>query len=286
MGDEGQLCEGSIMLRIGRAALAAGAGAAVLLLVLVANAGQDQTELSSSTTSSPSSPSSAHPWAFKPTKFGPLRRKEWQSSRYQVLTLWHIAERSTETCMNAEDMLYPQLEDNNCQDVDRAMKLMQKCMRNQRDGMQNLADSKNGMWDALPKLVYMTHALGEQDRAMVEKKLGSSVVFYTLARLEALHAKCHDAVRSTRERNLDAQLLNYHDKMDSVLRMENMIRYMRRSGAVLPEVYPKGVEGEWGANAVARYRIAPRERFVFSGRNDPLRRAARRGYVPQFPQGA
>jgi len=188
--------------------------------------------------------------------------------------------------MNAEDMLYPNLEDNNCQDVDRAMKLLQTCMRNQRDGMQNLADSKNGMWDALPKLVYMTHALSEQDRSMIEKKLGSSVVFYTLARLEALHAKCHDMVISTRERNLDAQLLNNHGKLDSILRLENMIRYMRKAGAVLPEAYPMGAAGEWGENSVARYRIAPRARFVFSGRNDPLRRAARRGYIPQYAPGA
>ena len=43
----------------------------------------------------------AHPWAFKPTKFGPLRRKEAQSSRYNVLAMWRGTEHALETCMSA-----------------------------------------------------------------------------------------------------------------------------------------------------------------------------------------
>ena len=123
-------------------------------------------------------------WAFKPTKFGPLRRKKWTASRYRVLALWEAAARSTESCMDAVNEIYPDARDDSCEDINRSMAMVQECMRNQRDGYQGLSDSKNGAWDALPQLVDMTHALSNSDREMVAVKLDKSAVFYTLARLE------------------------------------------------------------------------------------------------------
>jgi hypothetical protein len=79
-------------------------------------------------------------WAFKPTKFGPLRRKKWTASRYRVLALWAAAARSTESCMDAVNEIYPDARDDSCADIDRSMALVQKCMRNQRDGYQGLSD--------------------------------------------------------------------------------------------------------------------------------------------------
>ena len=93
--------------------------------------------------------------------------------------------------MDAVNEIYPDARDDSCVDINRSMAMVQECMRNQRDGYQGLSDSKNGAWDALPQLVDMTHALSKSDRDMVATKLDKSAVFYTLARLEALHAGCH-----------------------------------------------------------------------------------------------
>jgi len=51
----------------------------------------------------------ADPWTFQPTKFGPLRRKFAQSSRYEVLALWRATEHALETCMQAVRTIIPVL---------------------------------------------------------------------------------------------------------------------------------------------------------------------------------
>jgi len=218
-------------------------------------------------------------WAFKPTKFGPLRRQKWTASRYRVLALWEAAERSTESCMDAVDEIYPDARDDSCTDIDRSMSMVQECMRNQRDGYQGLADTKNGAWEALPDLVDMTHALSSADREMVATKLDKSAVFYTLARLEALHAGCHGLRPAKNHQQRSGQLTNPNGLADAVTRVDHAIQYMRKVGGVYQEDMPAGPAGEWTERAKAHYE-EPDGKLSFKGNNDSLRRAARRGYMP------
>ena len=221
---------------------------------------------------------------FKPTKFGPLRRAKWTASRYRVLALWAAASRSTESCMDATNEIYPDARDDSCVDIDRSMALVQQCMRNQKDGFQRMADGKNGAWDALPALVDMTHALGTSDRDMVATKLDKSAVFFTLARLEALHAECHGLGPAKDHLARTGQLTSPNGMEDAVARVGNAIQYMRRVSArarwAPHEVMPAGPAGEWVQDAKVTYEEPESGRLAFEGQNDPLRRAARRGYLP------
>lgn len=219
-------------------------------------------------------------WAFKPTKFGPLRRKKWTASRYRVLALWEAASRSTESCMDAVDEIYPDARDDSCVDINRSMSMVQECMRNQKDGYQGLADSKNGAWDALPQLVDMTHALGTSDREMVATKLDKSAVFYTLARLEALHAGCHGLRPAKNHQQRTGQLTNPNGLADAVARVDHAIQYMRKVGGVHKESMPAGPAGEWTEASKASYQEPSNGKLEFKGNNDSLRRAARRNYLP------
>lgn len=206
-------------------------------------------------------------WAFKPTKFGPLRRKKWTASRYRVLALWEAAERSTESCMDAVDEIYPDARDDSCVDVNRATAMVQECMRNQRDGYQGLADSKNGAWDALPELVDMTHALSNSDREMVATKLDKSAVFYTLARLEALHAGCHGLRPAKQHQQRTGQLTNPNGLADAVTRVDHAIQYMRKVGGVYKEEMPAGPGGEWTERAKAHYEEPDSGKLSIKGNN-------------------
>ena len=206
-------------------------------------------------------------WAFKPTKFGPLRRKKWTASRYRVLALWEAAARSTESCMDAVNEIYPDARDDSCEDINRSMAMVQECMRNQRDGYQGLSDSKNGAWDALPQLVDMTHALSNSDREMVAVKLDKSAVFYTLARLEALHAGCHGLRPAKHHEQRTGQLTNPNGLADAVARVDHAIQYMRKVGGVQRETMPAGPGGEWSESAKASYEEPDAEPLHLRGDN-------------------
>lgn len=244
----------------------------------------------------------AHPWAFKPTKFGPIRRKAAQSSRYNVLAMWRGAEHALETCMSAvgrpfplnlrlfgralqwggsranlgaegerargggiegervplgtcgggsepgpveshggaawqEAEIFPKLDDRDCTEVDRTVNMVHECMRHQKDGFQDRAYTKNGAWDVLPLLVEMTNALGEDDREMVETKLNTSPVLYTLTRLEGLHARCHGSERAI----VPHAAGNARGPHDTVARAGEVIDYAREHGGLVPETHDAAV---------------------------------------------
>jgi len=217
----------------------------------------------------------AHPWAFKPTKFGPIRRKAAQSSRYNVLAMWRGAEHALETCMSAEAEIFPKLDDRDCTEVDRTVNMVHECMRHQKDGFQDRAYTKNGAWDVLPLLVEMTNALGEDDREMVETKLNTSPVLYTLTRLEGLHARCHGSERAI----VPHAAGNARGPHDTVARAGEVIDYAREHGGLVPETHDAAV---WAKPHVDlgededEVQEYPARKTVG---NDSLRRALRRGYL-------
>jgi len=216
-------------------------------------------------------------WAYKPTKFGPLRRKAWQGSLYHALALWEAADRSLETCMNADKMIFPHSTDNNCHDIDRTMRVLQQCMRHQRDGFHGLADGKNGAWSVMPELVSMTNSLSDDDREMIEKKVDSSAVLYTLARIEALHAECHgndDTSGKTDPRDVLQKF------KDPVTRVGKVFDYVRKHGGVLPEARYNPA-GDW---PTAMHWEGIKEDPLPPTNYDSLRRAARRGYLQPRPR--
>jgi hypothetical protein len=128
-------------------------------------------------------------------------------------------------------------------------------------------DSKNGAWDALPQLVDMTHALSDSDREMVAVKLDKSAVFYTLARLEALHAGCHGLRPAKHHQQRIGQLTNPSGLADAVARVDHAIQYMRKVGAVDRERMPAGAGGEWSESAKASYEEPAAEPLHLRGDN-------------------
>jgi hypothetical protein len=58
--------------------------------------------------------------AFKPTKFGPIRQDQTPQTRYHILAYWRAAEHSLETCMDAINEIYPNLQDNKCDNIELA----------------------------------------------------------------------------------------------------------------------------------------------------------------------
>lgn len=169
--------------------------------------------------------------------------------------------------MDAVDEIYPDARDDSCVDVNRATAMVQECMRNQRDGYQGLADSKNGAWDALPELVDMTHALSNSDREMVATKLDKSAVFYTLARLEALHAGCHGLRPAKQHQQRAGQLTNPNGLADAVTRVDHAIQYMRKVGGVHTEERPAGPGGEWTERAMVHYEEPDSGTLYIKGNN-------------------
>lgn len=129
------------------------------------------------------------------------------------------------------------------------------------------SDSKNGAWDALPQLVDMTHALSDSDREMVAVKLDKSAVFYTLARLEALHAGCHGLRPAKHHQQRTGQLTNPNGLSDAVARVDHAIQYMRKVGAVDRETMPAGAGGEWSESAKASYEEPAAEPLHLRGDN-------------------
>ena len=132
-----------------------------------------------------------------------------------------------------EAEIFPNLEDNDCMQVDRTVNMVHECMRHQKDGFQDRAYTKNGAWDVLPLLVEMTNALGEDDREMVETKLNTSPVLYTLTRLEGLHARCHGSERAIVPHSAG----NARGGHDPVARAGEVIDYAREHGGVIPETH-------------------------------------------------
>jgi hypothetical protein len=101
-----------------------------------------------------------------------------------------------------EDFIFPHAQDNSCRDVVRTFNGVRECMKHQKDGLRGLATGPEGAWEALTTIVSETKALSEKDRLMVSNKIGGDAVLFTLARLDALHAKCSKARMGSSSRHL------------------------------------------------------------------------------------
>ena len=212
---------------------------------------------------------------FHFTKWGPLRSKKWQSSRYRVLALWEAASRSLESCMDAENFVFPHAQDSNCHDVVRSFDGVRQCMRHQHDGLRGLASGSQGAWEALTSIVEETKALGTKDREMVAKKITRDAALYTLARLDALHARCSAAGWAKPPSREHAPLT--FDPEDPLFQAERAVGYVR--GQEPPKWQGRG-EGEWPVKV--DLSGLPREEPAYPVKGDgwdSIRRASRRGYI-------
>jgi len=196
--------------------------------------------------------------------------------RYRVLALWQAASRSLETCMDAENFVFPHAQDSSCRDIVRTFDGVRQCMRHQHDGMRGLAAGKQGAWEALSTIVDETKALGGEDKKMVSEKISGDAALYTLARLDALHARCSQAGRARPSSREFAPLM--YDPRDSIFQAERAVGYVRGQE---PPQQQGNAEGEWPVH-VDLSDVPQADEGIYGVKRDgwdSIRRASRRGYL-------
>lgn len=201
------------------------------------------------------------------------------------MALWEAASRSLESCMDAENFVFPHAQDSSCRDVVRTFNGVRQCMRHQRDGLRGLADGKQGAWEALSTIVDETKALGEEDREMVSRKISGDAALYTLARLDALHARCSQAGQARGSSKRFAPLM--YDPRDAVFQAERTVGYVRGQEKP-PPLGQARAAGEWPirVDMSDMPRVAKGAYRVKRDGWDSIRRASRRGYIEARPDEA